>query len=219
MKRLMDLALIVLSVPVWLPLFLVAWILVLLSMGRPAFFRQRRAGLDGKPFDIIKFRTMKEVRDDSGALLPDEERLTPGGQILRSLSLDELPELGNVLRGEMSLVGPRPLPVAYLDRYSPRQARRHECRPGITGWAQVNGRNRVDWEERFEMDVWYVDNRSLLLDLKILWMTLLAVLRREGISAEGSATMREFMGSREQTHTPGPDQSGRGFRDPSRKSE
>jgi lipopolysaccharide/colanic/teichoic acid biosynthesis glycosyltransferase len=191
----MDLGLVVLGLPLWGPLFLAVWLVVLIGLGRPVFFRQKRAGLNGKPFSIIKFRTMSDARDASGTLLPDADRLTRGGRLLRSLSLDELPELLNVLRGEMSLVGPRPLPVSYLDRYSAVQARRHEVVPGITGWAQVNGRNAVDWETRFHMDVWYVDNRSLWLDLRILGKTLLTVLSREGIAAENSVTMHEFKGT------------------------
>lgn len=194
LKRLIDLVLVILLLPVWIPLFLLVGLFVLIKAGRPVFFRQRRAGFDGKPFDIIKFRTMLEWHDDEGKPLPDEDRLPSWGRLLRSLSLDELPEIVNVLRGEMSLVGPRPLPLIYLDRYSPRQARRHESLPGITGWAQVNGRNAVDWDERFELDVWYVDNRSVLLDLKILLMTLITVVSRRGVSAENAATMHEFKG-------------------------
>jgi sugar transferase EpsL len=195
MKRIMDLGLVVLTVPLWGPLFLLVWLVVRIGLGPPAFFHQRRAGLNGKPFTIIKFRTMIDSRDAGGNLLPDAARLTRCGRLLRNLSLDELPELLNVLRGEMSLVGPRPLPVLYLDRYSPEQARRHEVMPGLTGWAQVNGRNAVDWETRFQMDVWYVDNCSFWLDLRILGKTLLTVLSRKGIAAENSATMHEFMGS------------------------
>ena len=194
MKRVLDLLLILLTAPLWGPLFLVTWIVVLACLGRPAFFRQRRAGRGGKPFAIIKFRTMTEARDAEGGLLPDAARLTPCGRRLRSLSLDELPGLLNVLRGDMSLVGPRPLPLRYVERYSPEQARRLEVMPGITGWAQVNGRNQLDWDRRFAHDVWYVDHRSLWLDLRILGMTLLTVFRREGIAGEGSATMHEFRG-------------------------
>lgn len=172
-------------------------ILVARNLGRPVLFKQVRPGLQGKPFTILKFRTMRDATDEHGNRLPDSERLTPFGRRLRSTSLDELPELINVLRGDMSLVGPRPLIMAYLDRYSERQARRNEVRPGITGWAQVNGRNAVGWDERFEMDVWYVDNHSLWLDMKILWLTVLTVLRRDGVSAEGHATMPEFMGEAE----------------------
>ena len=195
MKRLLDILLILLTVPVWLLLFLMTLLMVLLAFGRPVFFRQERAGLHGKPFQIIKFRTMRDLRDADGNLLPDAERLTSLGRLLRALSLDELPELLHVLKGEMSLVGPRPLPTTYVPRYSPEQARRLECLPGITGWAQVNGRNLLGWDDRFRHDVWYVDNQSISFDLKILWLTLLTVVRREGIAAENSATMTEFMGS------------------------
>lgn len=212
--------LVMVVLPLWFPLFLGVWAFVYLKAGRPVFFRQARAGEGGKPFRILKFRTMLDLRDASGTLLPDADRLPSWGRRLRSLSLDELPELLNVLRGEMSLVGPRPLPVAYLDRYSPVQARRHECRPGITGWAQVNGRNAVDWEKRFAMDVWYVDNRSLLLDLKILLLTLLTVIRREGIAAENTVTMHEFMGSVPDSRAGrGPSEAAPRSRDPSRKNE
>ncbi len=194
-KRLADIvASFLLLVVFSLPLLIVA-ILVAVKLGRPVFFRQTRPGRDGKPFEMIKFRTMRDAVDASGRTLPDEERMTAFGSRLRSLSLDELPELWNVLRGDMSLVGPRPLLMSYLDRYSPRQARRHEVRPGITGWAQVNGRNAVGWEDRFEMDVWYVENWSLALDLRILIRTLATVLKRSGVSAEGHATMPEFRGS------------------------
>lgn len=165
-----------------------------LTMGRPVLFRQVRPGLHGRPFCLYKFRTMTDDRDGSGKLLADEQRLTRVGRWLRASSLDELPELWNVLKGDMSLVGPRPLLMEYLDRYTPEQARRHEVKPGITGWAQVNGRNALSWEEKFRLDVWYVDNWSLWLDLKILFMTFVRVLRRDGISAEGCATMPEFMG-------------------------
>lgn len=163
--------------------------------GWPPIFKQPRPGLNGRVFWIYKFRTMTDERDAGGALLPDGRRLTPFGCWLRASSLDELPELINVLRGEMSLVGPRPLLVKYLDLYSPRQARRHEVRPGITGWAQVNGRNESSWEDKFERDVWYVDNWSLGLDLRILARTAIAVIKREGISAAGEATMPEFRGN------------------------
>jgi sugar transferase EpsL len=165
-------------------------------MGSPVFFKQQRPGLHGKPFYMFKFRTMTNACDGDGCLLPDCDRLTPLGRFLRSTSLDELPELFNVLKGDMSLVGPRPLLMQYLDRYTPEQYRRHEVRPGVTGWAQVNGRNALSWEEKFEMDVWYVENRSFWLDLKILWMTLLKVVRREGISGDGCETMTEFEGTR-----------------------
>jgi lipopolysaccharide/colanic/teichoic acid biosynthesis glycosyltransferase len=163
-------------------------------------FGQLRPGPGGKPFTPYKFRTMTDGRDASGRLLPDVERLTSFGRFLRASSLDELPELINVLKGEMSVFGPRPLLMQYLDRYTPEQARRHEVKPGITGWAQVNGRNAISWEEKFRLDVWYVDNWSLGLDLRIIWMTVLKVFRREGISAVGEATMPEFMGSRQDHH-------------------
>lgn len=166
------------------------------EMGSPVLFRQVRPGLYGKPFVMYKFRTMTEARDAEGNLLPDEMRLTRFGRFLREHSLDELPEFFNVLKGDMSLVGPRPLLMEYLDRYTPEQARRHQVKPGITGWAQVNGRNALSWEEKFKLDVWYVDNWNLLLDLKILLMTIVKVLRREGISAKGHATMPEFKGSK-----------------------
>ena len=194
MKRLLDILLVLLMVPFWVPLFIIVWILVRFTLGKPVFFRQERAGLEGKPFTIIKFRSMREDRDTAGNLLPDAQRLSPFGKFLRSLSLDELPEIWLVLAGRMSLVGPRPLPTAYTARYSAEQARRLDVLPGITGWAQVNGRNATTWEERFQLDVWYVDNRSFWLDLKILVRTLVTVLRREGISHQDSATMHEFMG-------------------------
>jgi lipopolysaccharide/colanic/teichoic acid biosynthesis glycosyltransferase len=171
-------------------------ILVRYKLGSPIFFKQIRPGLDAKPFEMIKFRTMIDACSANGALLPDSERLTPFGSFLRSTSLDELPELWNVLKGDMSLVGPRPLLMEYLPLYSSTQARRHEVRPGITGWAQVNGRNSLSWEEKFELDVWYVDNRSFWLDIKILFMTVKKVLLREGISGEGEVTMSKFTGSK-----------------------
>lgn len=166
------------------------------NLGTPVLFVQERPGLHGRLFRLIKFRTMTDAYSEDGRLLPDSERLTPFGQWLRATSLDELPELVNVLRGEMSLVGPRPLLTEYLNRYTLEQARRHEVRPGITGWAQINGRNELTWQEKFEMDVWYVDHRSLALDLRILARTLVTVLRRDGIAAEGSATMPRFEGTR-----------------------
>ena len=187
MKRVLDVAAVVLTAGVWVPLLLLAMVVVRAALGRPVFFVQERAGRDGRPFRLVKLRTMRE--GDA----PDAERLTRVGQWLRATSLDELPELWHVLRGEMSLVGPRPLPVRYLPRYSPQQARRHEVRPGITGWAQVNGRNSLTWEERFAYDVWYVDHMSFWLDVKILWQTVWQVLTRRGISAEGEATMGEFL--------------------------
>lgn len=195
LKRLMDLCLAsVALVLLALPMLVIA-LLVRLSLGSPVLFRQQRAGLHGKPFTLIKFRTMRDLRDERGELLPDEVRLTRFGKWLRHTSLDELPELLNVLKGEMSLVGPRPLLLEYLPRYNAQQARRHEVKPGITGWAQVSGRNALSWEEKFRLDVWYVDNRNFWLDIKILLLTLWKVLKREGISAEGSATMPVFMGT------------------------
>ena len=177
------------------PLLLLS-VLVRISFGSPVLFRQVRPGLHGRPFMVVKFRTMTDERGADGELLPDAQRLTAFGRFLRATSLDELPELWNVLRGEMSLVGPRPLLMEYLPLYSPEQARRHEVRPGITGWAQVNGRNALSWEERFKLDVWYVDHRSLGLDLRILWLTLRKVIVREGINAKGEATMPKFTGSK-----------------------
>jgi sugar transferase EpsL len=165
------------------------------TMGSPVLFQQERPGLEGRSFFMVKFRTMTGARDADGNLLPDTDRLTSFGRWLRSTSLDELPELWNVLRGDMSLVGPRPLLMHYLDRYTPEQARRHEVRPGITGWAQVNGRNAISWDEKLALDVWYVDHRNLWLDLRILAATVAKVVHREGISAAGQATMPEFMGS------------------------
>ena len=194
-KRLFDIVVSGAALLLLAPVLVGLAALVRLKLGRPVIFKQARPGLDGVPFEMIKFRTMMDQRDESGRLRPDEERLTPFGRVLRATSADELPELWNVLKGEMSLVGPRPLLMQYLDRYSARQRRRHEVRPGITGWAQVNGRNALSWDEKFELDVWYVDNRSFLLDLRILLMTFLQVVRRQGISSAGHATMPEFMGS------------------------
>ncbi len=194
-KRLLDL---VAAVPVFiltLPVQCAVAILVRTKLGAPVLFRQKRPGRGGEPFEMVKFRTMTDVRDDLGEQKPDAERLTRFGAFLRSTSLDELPELFNVIKGDMSLVGPRPLLMTYLDRYTPRQARRHEVRPGVTGWAQVNGRNRISWEEKFEQDVYYVDHLSLRLDLKILWLTLIGVVKRADTSAHGHATAPEFMGS------------------------
>lgn len=167
-----------------------------LRLGSPVLFRQQRPGLHGKPFMMYKFRTMTDSMDTNGNLLADDERLPSFGRFLRSSSLDELPELFNVLKGDMSLVGPRPLLMEYLPLYSPLQARRHEILPGITGWAQINGRNAISWEEKFKLDVWYVDNQSLWLDLKIIFLTFIKVFRREGISHEGQATMEKFTGSK-----------------------
>lgn len=179
------------------PLIVVVSLMLWSTIGAPILFRQIRPGKHGKPFAICKFKTMKDTRSPDGQLLPDAQRLTAFGKFLRSTSLDELPELFNILKGDMSLVGPRPLLIQYLDRYTPEQARRHEVKPGLTGWAQVNGRNAISWEEKFKLDVWYVDHQSLLLDLKIIVLTIKKVFQREGISAVGEATMPEFMGSRE----------------------
>jgi lipopolysaccharide/colanic/teichoic acid biosynthesis glycosyltransferase len=171
-------------------------LLIRCKLGSPIFFYQKRPGLQGKPFEMVKFRTMTSDRGPDGQMLPDAVRLTPFGRILRATSLDELPELWNVLKGDMSLVGPRPLLMEYMPLYTPEQARRHEVRPGITGWAQVNGRNTISWEDKFAFDVWYVDNCNLWLDLRILWLTVRKVLVRDGISAEGEATMRKFRGGK-----------------------
>jgi len=195
MKRLFDLLVVIAAAPIWLPVLAVVAGLVRIKLGSPVFFRQKRPGLKAQIFEMIKFRTMTDARDASGALLPDAVRLTPFGKLLRSTSLDELPELLNVLRGDMSLVGPRPLMIQYLERYSPRQARRHEVMPGITGLVQVKGRNALTWEEKFEWDVRYVETQSFWLDVKILALTIKTVLFRTGISAAGDATMPEFRGS------------------------
>jgi sugar transferase EpsL len=195
MKRLFDLVLILLCLPLFLPILAVVAMLVRLNLGAPLFFRQKRPGLGGGTFEMIKFRTMTDKRDEAGNLLSDTKRLPTFGLFLRSTSLDEIPELLNVVKGEMSLVGPRPLLVEYLPLYSAGQARRHEVRPGITGWAQVNGRNALSWEEKFNLDVWYVDNQSIWLDIKILWLTVKKVLVRDAISADGEATMTKFKGS------------------------
>jgi lipopolysaccharide/colanic/teichoic acid biosynthesis glycosyltransferase len=196
-KRALDLALALPALVVLAPLGLALGGLIRWKLGSPVLFRQARPGRDGRVFELIKFRTMSNARDADGALLRDEERLTPFGNRLRRLSLDELPTLWNVVRGEMSLVGPRPLLVRYLDRYTSEQSRRHEVAPGITGWAQINGRNAITWEEKFEHDVWYVENVSLGTDLRILFRTAAQVLGQRGVSAEGHATMPEFMGSDE----------------------
>jgi len=188
MKRTIDTLLVLVTLPLWLAASLAVATAIALTMGFPVMFRQERAGLSGRPFRLMKFRTM---RSGEGS---DSERITRLGRILRATSLDELPQLWHVLSGKMSLVGPRPLPTKYLPRYSAEQARRHEVRPGITGWAQVNGRNAISWERKFELDVWYVDHRSFALDAKILWMTVAKVFRRSGIDSSSSETMPEFMG-------------------------
>jgi lipopolysaccharide/colanic/teichoic acid biosynthesis glycosyltransferase len=195
MKRMLDILGAAIGLVLLSPVLLIVFLKIRREMGSPVFFRQTRPGRHGKPFEMVKFRTMRDAIDADGRPLPDAERLTKLGRFLRSSSLDELPELWNVLKGEMSLVGPRPLLMEYLPLYSPEQARRHEVRPGVTGWAQVNGRNAISWDEKFALDVWYVDNRSLWLDLKIIWLTIRKVVRREGISAAGEATMSKFTGS------------------------
>ncbi len=196
-KRLLDLVMALSGLLLFLPLLLLIAISIRWKLGSPVLFMQERTGLQGRPFNLYKFRTMLEGGGEDRELSPDEERLTPFGVFLRKTSMDELPELWNVVKGDMSLVGPRPLLQEYLQYYSPQQHRRHEVRPGLTGWAQVNGRNAVEWEQRLAMDVWYVDNRTFLLDLKILWRTLLVVIRSEGISQDGQATMKKFRGSKE----------------------
>jgi lipopolysaccharide/colanic/teichoic acid biosynthesis glycosyltransferase len=197
-KKTMDRVLGAVALVALAPVMAAGAVAVRTSMGSPILFRHRRAGRGGRPFDALKLRTMTDQRDEKGELLPDADRLTRLGRLLRSASLDEVPQLWNVLRGEMSLVGPRPLPVEYLERYSEEQARRHEVMPGITGWVQVNGRNALDWDQKLALDIWYVDNWSLLLDLKILALTVIRVLQRQGISQEGHATMPVFMGSARQ---------------------
>lgn len=196
LKRAFDLIVVVPMIVGWGPLLVIVALAVRFCVGVPVFFRQRRPGLHGRPFAMIKFRSMTDAHDRSGALLPDADRLTAFGRWLRSTSLDELPELLNVLKGDMSLVGPRPLLMRYLGRYSPEQARRHDVRPGLTGWAQVNGRNALTWDEKFQLDLWYVDHVSLTLDLRILLKTVWRVASRKGISAGSQATMDEFMGSK-----------------------
>lgn len=194
-KRTFDICLAFLGILVVFPLVLVVAILVRIKLGSPVLFKQQRPGLHAQPFHVYKFRTMTDQRDADGRLLPDEERLTPFGKLLRRLSLDELPQLLNVVKGDLSMVGPRPLLMQYLPLYSLEQSRRHDVRPGITGWAQVNGRNAISWEEKFKLDVWYVDHQSFWLDLKILWMTFNKVFKREGISQDGQATMEAFKGN------------------------
>lgn len=194
-KRWLDLFITFIGLIALSPLLILIVLLTRVTSVSPVLFRQQRPGLHGKPFSCYKFRTMTNAYDSQGNLLPDAIRITRVGQFLRSTSLDELPELLNVLKGDMSIVGPRPLLMQYLDRYTPEQARRHEVKPGITGWAQVNGRNALTWEGKFKLDVWYVDHQSIWLDLKILWMTFVKVIKREGISQPGHATMEEFRGS------------------------
>ena len=195
MKRLFDILVAATALVVTAPVMLLAALAIRRSMGAPVLFRHVRPGRHGVPFELVKFRTMRAATDAAGTPLPDAERLTATGRFLRAASIDELPQLINVLRGDMSLVGPRPLLMDYLPRYDAEQARRHDVRPGITGWAQVNGRNALTWEEKFAYDVWYVDHRSFLLDMKILALTVIKVFRREGISAAGEATMPVFLGT------------------------
>jgi lipopolysaccharide/colanic/teichoic acid biosynthesis glycosyltransferase len=195
MKRAFDLFLIVVSLPIILPVFTLTALLVRFKLGVPIFFCQQRPGLTGNLFEIIKFRSMTDARDELGNFSPDHVRMTKFGQFLRSTSLDELPELWNVVKGDMSLVGPRPLLIEYLPLYSQEQKRRHDVLPGVTGWAQVNGRNAISWEEKFKLDVWYVDNQSIYLDIRILLLTLKKVIVREGIAADGHVTIETFKGS------------------------
>ena len=194
-KRILDIISSLLAIIILSPLLAVTAVLVKTKLGSPVLFRQERPGKDEKIFTLMKFRTMTDERDENGELLPDEVRLTKFGKFLRSTSIDELPELFNILKGDMSVIGPRPLLVEYIPRYNEHQHRRHEVRPGLSGWAQVNGRNTVSWEDKFDMDVHYVDNYSLAMDVKIFFMTVLNVLKREGISSETSATMEVFMGT------------------------
>jgi sugar transferase EpsL len=197
LKRVFDLCVASIALVALAPLLLILAALVRIRLGAPVIFRQQRPGLHGRPFTLLKFRSMTDARDAEGNLLPDEQRLTPFGRFLRSSSLDELPELINVIRGDMSLVGPRPLLMEYLDRYTPEQMRRHEVRPGITGWAQVNGRNAISWDQKFALDVWYVDHLSFWLDLRILAMTVWRVAQRDGINQRGCATTTIFQGTSE----------------------
>jgi|SRR5450830_93068 lipopolysaccharide/colanic/teichoic acid biosynthesis glycosyltransferase len=197
MKRLFDIFASAIGLILLSPVILIVAFLIRRKLGSPVLFRQVRPGIHGKPFDMIKFRTMRDAIDDQGNPLPDAERMTPFGSFLRSSSLDELPELWNVFKGDMSLVGPRPLLMQYLPLYSAEQYRRHEVKPGVTGWAQVNGRNSLEWDEKFKLDIWYVDNRSFILDLKILLATVKKVLIRDGISQENNATMEAFKGSQD----------------------
>jgi lipopolysaccharide/colanic/teichoic acid biosynthesis glycosyltransferase len=196
MKRALDVLLVVATLPLWLSALLMVGVVVRFKMGSPVFFVQTRPGLGGRPFRLVKFRTMTRAIGSNGLELSDDRRLTRFGRTLRATSLDELPELLSVLKGDMSLVGPRPLLMEYLQLYTPDQSRRHDVRPGITGWAQVNGRNELSWPQKFALDTWYVDNRSVLLDLRILWQTMIKVVARGGVSAKGEATMPRFTGGR-----------------------
>lgn len=195
MPRIFELIAAILILLLLSPIILILVLIIRLWLGEQVFFRQERPGLHGHPFEMIKFRTMTDARDSDGRLLPDCDRLTRFGKFMRATSIDELPELWNVVKGDMALVGPRPLLMEYLPLYSHRQMRRHEVRPGITGWAQINGRNALSWDEKFALDIWYVDNRSFMVDLRILVMTVIQVIKRDGISAKGEATMPHFMGN------------------------
>jgi lipopolysaccharide/colanic/teichoic acid biosynthesis glycosyltransferase len=195
MKRVFDFIVALLALVTLLPVLLILYVIIAIKMGIPVFFVQARPGMQGKIFKMVKFRSMTDAKDANGELLPDAQRLPAFGQMLRATSLDELPELWNVLLGHMSLVGPRPLLIEYLDKYTPEQARRHDLRPGVTGWAQVNGRNALSWEEKFALDTWYVDNRTFWLDIKILLMTVKQVFKRDNISQDGHVTMEKFKGS------------------------
>lgn len=197
LKRIFDLSLsCVLLIILGIPMLIIC-VIIAVTMGRPVLFRQMRPGYKAKPFVILKFRTMNDAHGPDGRLLPDELRLTKIGKVLRRLSLDELPQLINVFKGDLSFVGPRPLLMEYLPLYTERQARRHDVKPGISGWTQVNGRNALSWDEKFDLDMWYVENQGFCLDMRILWMTFIKVIKREGISAEGSVTMPLFQGSKE----------------------
>ncbi len=197
LKRVIDFILTAPAFIVLSPLFFIIGVLIFFTMGFPILFKQRRPGLNGRPFYMYKFRTMNDKKDDKGNYLSDADRMTSLGYFLRSTSLDELPELFNVLKGDMSLVGPRPLLMRYMDRYTPEQARRHDVKPGLSGWAQVNGRNTLSWEDKFNLDIWYVDHKSIILDIQIILKTILKVVRRSDISADGHATMPEFYGTKE----------------------
>ncbi len=198
-KSIFDKVLALILIILFSPIYIIVSLLILLKMGRPILFKQKRPGLNEKIFGIYKFRTMTNEKDENGELLPDEKRLLGIGKFIRSASLDELPQLFNVLKGEMSFVGPRPLLIEYLPRYNERQKKRHDVKPGITGWAQVNGRNAISWEQKFEYDVWYVEHQSFWLDMKILWMTFLKVVKRSDISQDGQATMEVFKGMNDDT--------------------
>ena len=196
MKRVFDIVLVLLSMPILIPTYILVALMVRFKLGSPVLFKQPRPGLNKQVFNMIKFRSMTMENDSSDVLLPDNNRLSPFGEFLRSTSLDELPSFWTVLKGEMSVVGPRPLLVEYLPLYSTKQARRHEVKPGITGWAQVNGRNAISWDEKFDLDVWYVENQSIWLDIKILFLTIKKVIMRDGISAKGDVTMPPFKGTK-----------------------